>query len=212
MHRSGTSLLADLLGRAGVSTWAKRLVAANPHNPRGHFEDEDFVALHDAILSANGTNWAATNCPDTLHISPETPRACNRDLCGHAMRSSCGGGRIRGRRCFSTSGANCCLRARFVFVFSGRPSWVVARRCGDGWIFDLLYQGRGAWTLHQLGLGFLRFRLQAAIDAWLHYNRAVIAFVERNRDVCHVMDLGALSTQFPRLLRVMRGFLALSSW
>jgi len=51
MHRSGTSLLAALASEAGFDMGA-RLLAAGPGNPGGHFEDLDFLELHDAALAA----------------------------------------------------------------------------------------------------------------------------------------------------------------
>src|ERR1700731_3000412 len=53
MHRSGTSLLAALASEAGFDMGA-RLLPAGPGNPGGHFEDLDFVELHDAALAARG--------------------------------------------------------------------------------------------------------------------------------------------------------------
>ena len=42
MHRSGTSLAASLLQSAGLDV-GERLMEGNWSNPRGHFEDLDFV-------------------------------------------------------------------------------------------------------------------------------------------------------------------------
>ncbi len=65
MHRSGTSLAASLLESAGLDV-GQRLLGANASNPRGHFEDEDFVDLQRAILRELGVNtdgWVATAPP-----------------------------------------------------------------------------------------------------------------------------------------------------
>ncbi len=65
MHRSGTSLAASLLESAGLDV-GQRLLGANPSNPRGHFEDEDFVDLQRAILRELGVDadgWVATAAP-----------------------------------------------------------------------------------------------------------------------------------------------------
>jgi hypothetical protein len=50
MHRSGTSLVASLVGRLGVDLG--RVIPADAHNPRGYFEDEDFLTLHREMLAA----------------------------------------------------------------------------------------------------------------------------------------------------------------
>jgi FtsZ-binding cell division protein ZapB len=49
MHRSGTSLVASYLSSLGVHM-GDRLLPADPRNPRGYFEDADFVELHGRIL------------------------------------------------------------------------------------------------------------------------------------------------------------------
>jgi hypothetical protein len=53
MHRSGTSLLASIVQQAGVRI-GERLLPANWGNPRGYFEDMDFLNLHDRMLSRCG--------------------------------------------------------------------------------------------------------------------------------------------------------------
>ncbi len=55
-HRSGTSLLTQLLHRAGLFV-GDELLGANPSQPYGHFEDREVVTLHDRLLADNGLNW-----------------------------------------------------------------------------------------------------------------------------------------------------------
>ncbi|HUU33183.1 MAG TPA: hypothetical protein VMW48_03915, partial [Vicinamibacterales bacterium] len=65
MHRSGTSLAASLLADAGLDV-GTRLLGANASNPRGHFEDEDFVELQQAVLRELGLSpdgWVTTSPP-----------------------------------------------------------------------------------------------------------------------------------------------------
>ena len=52
-HRSGTSLTAQLLHRAGLFL-GYELLGAHPSNPRGHFEDKEVLNLHKEILADNG--------------------------------------------------------------------------------------------------------------------------------------------------------------
>jgi O-antigen biosynthesis protein len=53
MHRSGTSLAASLLARAGLNI-GDTLLEASRANPRGFFEDADFVEFHKQILRDRG--------------------------------------------------------------------------------------------------------------------------------------------------------------
>ncbi len=56
MHRSGTSLVAEMLHRVGVEM-GERLLPPAPDNPRGFFEDEEVVSLNDRILAEAGGSW-----------------------------------------------------------------------------------------------------------------------------------------------------------
>lgn len=55
-HRSGTSLVCQLLHRAGLFLGYDMLGAAFS-NPRGHFEDTEIWSLHEEILADNGRTW-----------------------------------------------------------------------------------------------------------------------------------------------------------
>jgi hypothetical protein len=55
-HRSGTSLICQLLHRAGLFL-GYDLMGATFSNPHGHFEDFEVVSLHEKILADNGHTW-----------------------------------------------------------------------------------------------------------------------------------------------------------
>lgn len=52
MHRSGTSLITNWLNRCGLQI-GERLEAGNAGNIDGHFEDVEFLKLHEEILNNN---------------------------------------------------------------------------------------------------------------------------------------------------------------
>ena len=56
MHRSGTSALAGTLARLGCAMPAT-LMPANAGNPRGYFESNALMELHDEILASAGSSW-----------------------------------------------------------------------------------------------------------------------------------------------------------
>jgi hypothetical protein len=55
-HRSGTSLVSQLLHRAGLFL-GYNLMGATFSNPHGHFEDIQAYDLHRQILADNGRTW-----------------------------------------------------------------------------------------------------------------------------------------------------------
>lgn len=50
MHRSGTSLVASWLQQCGLTIDNGEVIRPGLGNPRGHFEDKDFVDLHSTAL------------------------------------------------------------------------------------------------------------------------------------------------------------------
>lgn len=72
MHRSGTSLLAGLLSRAGVWLGATdELIDSNEENPTGFFERRDVRRLNDDVLFAAGCDWTEIDGFDAHALPPE---------------------------------------------------------------------------------------------------------------------------------------------
>lgn len=61
-HRSGTSLSAQILHRAGLFL-GDEMLSRHQSNPRGHFEDCEIVRLHNKILADNGLTWQVDEPP-----------------------------------------------------------------------------------------------------------------------------------------------------
>ncbi len=60
MHRSGTSVVAGILHRHGL--WLgdpADMMAANPYNPDGYFENDRMVDLNNSILELFGGTWSS---------------------------------------------------------------------------------------------------------------------------------------------------------
>ncbi|MGN6638531.1 MAG: sulfotransferase [Mucilaginibacter sp.] len=53
MHRSGTSLITNWLYHCGLQV-GENLVGANASNMEGHYEDVEFLKIHEEILADNG--------------------------------------------------------------------------------------------------------------------------------------------------------------
>lgn len=97
MHRSGTSLAANIARRLGAAT-GKELIGPNEFNQLGYGEDVRIVRLHDALLAALDRSWATVK--STFPMPPDwTGRAefaTARDALSAYLRSefSRAGGRI----------------------------------------------------------------------------------------------------------------------
>ena len=70
MHRSGTSMVSGLLKLCGAYL-GDNLISGLRDNPKGHFEDREFVAINDYILRNNGGSWRN---PPTKITSVPVPR------------------------------------------------------------------------------------------------------------------------------------------
>lgn len=56
MHRSGTSALAGVLGKLGIPL-GDRLLEPADDNPKGYWEHQDVVAVHERLLAHLGSRW-----------------------------------------------------------------------------------------------------------------------------------------------------------
>lgn len=75
MHRSGTSLLASWLHACGLDLGSE-LLGEGIGNERGHYEDMDFLRLHERILNANGIK-----CGGLLRTAPlQVPPALHDEM------------------------------------------------------------------------------------------------------------------------------------
>jgi hypothetical protein len=68
MHRSGTSLVASVLGEAGLDIGPD--IGLGVGQPRGHFEDRDFHDLHEEILAAAGRSCFTADEASIQEIPP----------------------------------------------------------------------------------------------------------------------------------------------
>ena len=74
MHRSGTSLVANLLRRCGLYLGEEdKLLPASLDNTDGYWEHRDFVSLNDEILLALGSVWDRPS-PTVMHGWPYEER------------------------------------------------------------------------------------------------------------------------------------------
>ncbi|MGZ3776222.1 MAG: hypothetical protein ACXVI9_01105 [Mucilaginibacter sp.] len=68
MHRSGTSLITNWLFHCGLQV-GEHLVGAGDGNKEGHYEDVEFLRIHEEILAGNGYPPTGLIHHKPIHIS-----------------------------------------------------------------------------------------------------------------------------------------------
>ena len=169
MHRSGTSLLASLCEGAGVSMGDRLLGVGGGGNPKGHYEDCDFLEFHQQALLANGLSPEGYTTQATIHV-PEAML----DRAQSLIASRSGPDRLWGWKdprtiLFLDFWHTLLPNAKYLFVF--RSPWEVIEsffRRGDE--------------------EFIR-NPSLAVSVWLHYNRLIVDFVKRHPSQCVLKEL-----------------------
>ena len=184
MHRSGTSLLASLFEGAGV--WVgTRLLGSGTGNDVGHFEDLDFQEFHQRALVGNGLS-AEGFTADALPRVPEPLHAeALRIVDDRRRQGGVWGWKDPRTVLFLDFWAERLPDARYVFVF--RRPWEV--------VDSFFRRGDPAFTCHP----------QLAARVWLHYNRRILAFIQRHPERCLIRETTQVATDPRELFAAVRG-------
>lgn len=66
-HRSGTSMIAGVLHHLGVFMGEDLVIGNMPEQPTGYYEDREFVALNERVLTMAGGGWANIPPQDAIN-------------------------------------------------------------------------------------------------------------------------------------------------
>lgn len=163
MHRSGTSVITAAFASAGLDV-GSRLMPAARGNPRGHFEDLDFVALHERMLRANGLGPEGFTTASDIPVPAALEDAALALVAERRRRAAVWGWKDPRTTLFLEWWAGQLPDARFVLLVRS-PAEVV----------DSLFRRRD--EAFALNPGF-------AIDVWTAYNRRILEFVRLHPDRC----------------------------
>jgi hypothetical protein len=188
MHRSGTSLVASLLQAVGLAIGCE-VAAPGLGNPRGHFEDPDFLELHESMLAARGESCFSIG----ENFEPPTDARFTRRT--QELIAARGAQPLWGwkdpRTClFLDHWERFLPEARYLFLYRHPVDVALSlwRRNGD------LELREDPWR---------------AIRAWEIYNRRLLEFRDRHPGRCFLAQVPALSADLGGLVRRLRQELGL---
>lgn len=170
MHRSGTSLAANLLRRAGIDVGDRLIEAADP-NPHGYFEDADFVEFHEQVLK----DRSCTILVDDDFTFEPTPAETSR--AGQLIAARVDAGPVWGWKdprtaLFLDFWESKLEGARYAFIFRHPLDVLVSL------LRRREYQAVG---------------LAEAVRAWETYNRRMIAFHQHHAERCILIHADCLT-------------------
>lgn len=170
MHRSGTSLTAELFQECGVNL-GTNLVKAGRFNKRGYFEDEDVKRFHEKVLEQAGLvkeGWDFL--PANFDFSPLKKEA--QELAEKHMDSQLWGWKDPRTVLFLDLWNQVLDDPKYVFVY--RAPWQVAD------------------SLFRRGDEYFAKEPEKALAVWKNYNDAILAFARKNEKSCVIVPLDAI--------------------
>lgn len=197
-HRSGTSLLTQLLHRAGLFV-GDELLGAMPSNPYGHFEDVEVLRIHQEILTPHGADWQ-WDAAFPHYIGEDHWRAMVQ-LARRRNLAHTDWGFKDPRVCLLLGAWKYVLPdAKVVVVYRdpGESVRSLEQRQAD----DKFEKRAGQYPSH------LRTYSQPdhGLRLWDTYNRALVSFVRAHRDDCLVIPHEALTQGYPVVRRINERF------
>jgi len=199
MHRSGTSLLTSWLKACGLFV-GDDLMPPGLGNPRGHFENRAFVALHRRQLGED-RNWLPGP-------RPEFATEARRLLATQARRDQPWGWKDPRTCLFAEAWHTLLPEARAVLVFRD-PEQVVSSLISRRLAEEQQRRNRlAAWWNRQ----FNRIDNDRVADGflaeWIRYNRAIVQYLARKEPATYaVTELSAWladeTALFNRLTTIM---------
>ncbi|HXU33211.1 MAG TPA: sulfotransferase [Thermoanaerobaculia bacterium] len=183
MHRSGTSLVASVLQKAGLAIGCD-VAAPGLGNPRGHFEDPDFLELHEEMLAAEGESCFSIGENFVPPVDGKYVRRAEELIA--ARRKLPLWGWKDPRICLFLEFWETILpEARYLFLYRHPVDVALSlwRRNGD---LDLR---EAPWR---------------TIRSWEVYNRRLLEFRNRHPERCFLAQVPALSADLGGLVRRLR--------
>jgi hypothetical protein len=196
-HRSGTSMLTQLLVEAGLFV-GDDLLGSLPTNPYGHFEDREVLQIHRDILERHGYDWQ-WDVTYPFFIGEDHWHRMRRFARRRELAHDTWGFKDPRVCLFMGAWKYLLPDAKFVIVY--RDPGECVRSLESRQAVDL-FEGRGEAEAH---LRFFR-EPDHGLRLWDTYNRSLVAFASGHLEDCLVLPFTALTKGFPLVDRVNERF------
>ena len=192
MHRSGTSFMASVFEKLGV-TLGNRLLKADRFNAAGYFEDLDFLNLQRSILQASGSvcevgwmdwGWNGGEALDETQWKNYLESALTLTQSRQRQHQTWGWKDPR-TSLLLDFWHRLLPDARYVFVY--RVPWEVAD------------------SVSRLNHPFFQEHPHCAIEIWHVYNRCILEFYKQHPDRCILVGIDAFSQSPTQFLDILQG-------
>lgn len=171
MHRSETSLVSSLLQSAGLDI-GKNLLPEGEGNPKGHFENVEFLNFHENVLSSLGIDKVGWTLQNKLTPPCSFLYQARQLIDKNQSLTQPWGWKEPRTTLFLDFWANLIPSAYFLFIF--RCPWEV---------LDSIYR-RGDIVFHR--------NPYLAIQSWDSYNQAILSFYKHNSSRCLIYNLNQI--------------------
>jgi hypothetical protein len=175
MHRSGTSLITNLLHQGGLPI-GEQLLPAAEGNPRGFFEDQSFMLLHQAMLHTRGVTHLINR--EFAPIPNEAETAQARALIFERSRQPFWGWKDPRTCLFLDFWSGLLPDAGYLFIYRDP--------------FDVLL------SLMRRGEPYMAGLLEG-LEAWYAYNLRLITFASAHPERCLLCSVGGALASIERL-------------
>jgi len=168
MHRSGTSLAASWLERCGLTIHDGAIVEPSQSNPKGHFEDNDFVNLHVSAIknvAPKSRGWIVDRC-EPMNFTGKHLRQASFLNEVRSRKYNIWGWKDPRTILFLESWKNIIPEMKVISIW--RPCHEV--------VHSLIHRSKYS-NYPSMKIGFIK-----AVNIWLNYNRILVKFRENHSD------------------------------
>ena len=171
MHRSGSSLVASLLQSASLHIGRKVMLYPDEGNLKGYFESFDFWHFHRSVLQSQGIDENGWTLQEKIEVEDRFVEEAKKIVSQNSLSVTWGWKEPR-TTLFLEFWAELLPEANFLLIY--RSPWEV---------IDSLYRRHDALFQSQPEL---------AVKIWLHYNKKILNFHNRNSSRCLLVNLSTI--------------------